>query len=589
VLHRALVIAFVATLASTLTTNPAAAVAAPSADGLLVVGLSGGDLSDLTDAVGGLRGVRSIDVVEELDVALVEVEDADLAAVARSLEDAPGVESVQLDARVQIDQTPNDPGWSQQWGPASIGAPAAWDLTTGSSTTVIAVIDTGVTVSPDLTGRVLPGKDLVNNDADATDDQGHGSHVATVAAAMGGDGVGIAGICWTCQILPVKVLDSAGSGYLSDVAEGIVWAADNGADVINLSLGGATGSTMLTNAVAYAAVRGVVLVGAAGNNGSTSKSYPGAVEPVIAVAASNSAQGLYSFSQRGSSWVDVAAPGCNRASGRSMLVDFCGTSSAAPVVAGVVGLLRSARPELSAPAIRAALESTTKPLTLADVSANGVVDARRSLDALAAAVTPSPALVVTPDVVPPSVSFGAPDSIGQGALGVDVSAGDDRDLAAVELTVNGQLLARTDLSGLSATTRLTFDSAAYPDGSVLVSVTVLDRAGNAASAGPAAVRIDNARPVAVMAGPNGARVRSSVTVMPSASDGSGIRAMLVAANGKWVALIPGGAPTPVMVPTRTRGPVRIASLVLDNAGRVSISNVITVNAQGVGRSARSRL
>ncbi len=585
--RRAVVIACVAAVASTLTTSSAGAAGAPSTDGVLVVSLAGGGLSDLEDALAGVRGIRSVDVVPALDVGLVELEDVDLAGVARSLRDLPGVESVQLDGHVQIDRIPNDPAWSQQWGPASIGAPAAWDLTTGSAATVIAVIDTGVTVSPDLIGRVLPGKDLVNDDADATDDQGHGSHVATVAAAAGGDGAGIAGICWACQILPVKVLDATGSGYLSDVAEGIVWAADNGADVINLSLGGATGSTMLSNAVAYAAARGVVLVGAAGNNGSTAKSYPGAVEPVIAVAASNSTRGLYSFSQRGSSWVDVASPGCNRASGRGQLVDFCGTSSATPVVAGVVGLLRSARPELSAPAIRAVLEATTQPLTLADASAFGVVDARRSLDALPNAV-PSPALVVTPDLIPPSATVGVTDSIGQGVVGVDIAATDDRELAAAEMSVNGVVAATADLSGPSAGTRLTFDSAGFGDGSVQIAVTVLDRAGNATTVGPTAVRIDNLRPVALIAGPNGARVRSSVTVRAAAADGSGIRAMLIAANGRWVALVPGGASTSVVVPTRSPGPVRIASVVVDNAGRVSLSNVITVTAQGVGRSAKSR-
>jgi len=163
---------------------------------------------------------------------------------------------------------PNDPVYPNQWGPKKIGMEDAWAVTTGADSAVIAVVDTGVDPSyPDLAAKVLPGLDFVDNDANAFDEHPdrHGSFVALVAAAMGNDATGMAGHCWQCKILPVRVLDENGLGDTGRLAAGIAWAADHGADVINLSLAGPASSSTLENAVAYAQARGVAVVAAAGD------------------------------------------------------------------------------------------------------------------------------------------------------------------------------------------------------------------------------------------------------------------------------------------------------------------------------------
>jgi putative cell wall-binding protein len=252
---------------------------------------------------------------------------------------APGPQEYPVHA---VGLVPDDPYYPDQWGPKKIGMEDAWAETTGASSTVIAVIDTGVDPTyPDLAGKVLPGWDFVDNDADAFDEHGHGSYVALVVAAMGNDATGMAGHCWQCKILPVRVLDENGNGDTGGVASGIVWAADHGADVINLSLAGSSSSSTLENAVSYARARGIMLVAAAGNQTSagqdpTQPQYPAALPGIVSVAASDPDDNLYSWSYRGASWVQVTAPGC--IVGDNGLDDPCGTSFASPVVAGVLGL-----------------------------------------------------------------------------------------------------------------------------------------------------------------------------------------------------------------------------------------------------------
>jgi thermitase len=240
------------------------------------------------------------------------------------------------------DVIPNDPGWVYQYNMVAIHAPAGWDWTTGSGWVNIAILDTGVDLyHPDLMYKNLPGWDFVNNDSIPQDDNGHGTHVAGIAAASSNNGIGVAGVNWGANILPVKVLNSSGGGTYANVAAGITWATDHGAQVINLSLGGSFPSLVLENAVNYAYDRGVILVAATGNAGVGSVLYPAAYPPVIAVAATDSTNTRASFSNYGPQ-VDVAAPGASIYSAfpgggygyRS------GTSMAAPHVSGLAAILR---------------------------------------------------------------------------------------------------------------------------------------------------------------------------------------------------------------------------------------------------------
>jgi subtilisin family serine protease len=249
---------------------------------------------------------------------------------------------------------PNDPSWSQQWSLSKLHLPAAW-AAAPESPIVVATVDGGVNgAQPDLAGAFTSGYDFVNHDDNPTDDNGHGTAVAGIIAARTGNGTGVAGICPRCTIMPVKVSDSAGRAWMSDVAAGIVWAADHGARVINVSIGGQQ-SDDLAGAVRYAHDRGIVIVAAAGNGGPADPVYPAAYPEVISVAGVDENDHLYNWSTFGP-WVRAAAPGCNTTTMMGGGYDnFCGTSSASPVVAGLAGLALSVAPNASAAAVEHAL------------------------------------------------------------------------------------------------------------------------------------------------------------------------------------------------------------------------------------------
>jgi hypothetical protein len=299
-----------------------------------------------------------------IDASVIEVQDGQTSEAIASLEAAPSVEYVEPEVLLEAtDVSPNDSLWSQQWGPKLVRAPAAWEATRGSASVVVAVLDTGVDAGhADLRGAVVPGFDLVNNDTNPNDDNGHGTAAAGIIAARTNNLQGEAGVCWNCAIMPVKVLGANGSGTTSAIASGILWAVDHGADVINLSLGGTGTTTALADAVAHAESEGVVVVAAAGNNGNTTRFYPAAYPQVISVAGTDSSDSRYDWSNYGS-WVQVAAPGCNVApDAGGGYVNFCGTSSATPVVSGIAGLAYSLEPTLSKSAFEYALRNAAVPV-----------------------------------------------------------------------------------------------------------------------------------------------------------------------------------------------------------------------------------
>ena len=267
------------------------------------------------------------------------------------------------------------------WGAPKIGLPTAWETTTGSRNVVVAVVDTGVELShPDLQGSLVAGWDFVNNDADPQDDQGHGTAVAGIIAARANNGIGIAGYCPNCSIMPVKAIGADGSGTAAHMAAGIIWAADHGARVINMSFALTNAIPEVQRAVEYAHARGVVLVGGTGNSGTAEPTYPAAYPNVIAAAGSDERDVLYPWANFGAS-VDVAAPGCavTTMRGGSYGGGFCGGSAVAPVVSALAGLALSYNPTLGNAQVEQAITSTAVPI--ANVTA-GRVDAARLLSSL---------------------------------------------------------------------------------------------------------------------------------------------------------------------------------------------------------------
>ncbi len=300
---------------------------------------------------------------------------------------------------------PNDPDYSKQWGLQKIQAQFGWDITHGNSNVEIAVVDTGVNYQhPDLSSKISKSVNCTLNscpDYFTLDPDGHGTHVAGIASAITNNSAGVSGTLWDGKILSVKVLDDNGSGYYSWIANGIVWAADNGADVINLSLGGSFSSFTLENAINYAWNKGVVMVAAAGNNGSTSRIYPAYYSNVIAVAATDVSDKKAIFSSYGS-WVDVASPGVSIYStfkdGYGYLT---GTSMAAPYVSGLAGLVKARSPGWSNVQVRQKIESSADQISgTGSYWSKGRINVCRALDCTSASseVTPTPTL--TPTLTP---------------------------------------------------------------------------------------------------------------------------------------------------------------------------------------------
>lgn len=331
-----------------------------------------------------------------------------------------GVEYAEPNRYRETWAVPNDPSFASQWGLAKINCPGAWDRTTGSQNVVVAVIDTGIDLDhPELAPLLVAGWDMVDlgpnptpppgfrfegdfvgRDNDPQDEVGHGTHVAGTIACLSNNGVGVAGVTWSCRLMPVKVLtrivnnananDVRGTGSAADIAAGIRWAVDHGARVLNLSLGGTTDTRVERDAIAYAISQGAVVVAAMGNAFAQGNptSYPAAYPDVIAVGAINSADQKTGFSQTGPH-IDVAAPGLGILSTvwNNGYASMNGTSMASPHVAGVAALILSCNANLSAAQVGDIIRQTARPLrdNPADPVPNntygfGCVDAKAAID-----------------------------------------------------------------------------------------------------------------------------------------------------------------------------------------------------------------
>lgn len=231
---------------------------------------------------------------------------------------------------------------AEQWALGTLRADDAWAVSRGAGQSV-AVLDTGVSPEDDLRANLLAGWDFVDDRADGrVDPSGHGTHIAGIIAAQQGNGLGTAGLAPDARILPVRVLDKQGMGYWSDIAQGIVYATDSGASVLNMSFSATQMNAAMQTAISYAASRGRILVAAAGNDGTAVAHYPAADPRVIAVGASTSGDTIAAFSNRGSH-LELAAPGVGIWSTvPGSLRSDSGTSMATGFVSAAAALLRSA-------------------------------------------------------------------------------------------------------------------------------------------------------------------------------------------------------------------------------------------------------
>ena len=304
----------------------------------------GTPLSEKWEYVNRIGGTI-VERIDELEIWVVDVPES----FGMNFTFDSDVELVEQDFFVSVafDNPPNDPDYDRQWALPHIQAETAWSEVDDLEAITVAVIDTGVCMShEDLVGRVLDnGYDFVDNDDDPEDVFGHGCSVAGIIAANIDNGIGIAGFAPNASILPVRVLGPSGSGSMADVAAGIVYAADNGADIINLSLGSMVGSQVTKDAVDYAVGEGVTVIASAGNSGGTLPGYPARYENVVAVGAIDPNGGRSSFSNKGG---DIWAPG--REVHTIYLDDgykaLNGTSFSAPYVSAMAAVLEGMSQEL---------------------------------------------------------------------------------------------------------------------------------------------------------------------------------------------------------------------------------------------------
>jgi subtilisin family serine protease len=368
-----------------------------------------------------LRRERSTDVGGTLDLGRTYRIRLDLGT-GQSVDEAlaayrsrADVEYAERNPIISICAMPSDPLSGEQWALPMIRAPDAWDTCRGDREIIVAVIDTGV----DYTHRDLQGNLWVNeaegngvagvdddgngyiddirgynfaaDDADPADDHGHGTHCAGTIAAVGNNGLDIAGVCWNARIMPLKVLASDGEGSVADAVPAIYYAVANGADVISISWGGDESSETLKEAVAYADRKGVIVVSAAGNKGSDIRYYPAAYPEVVSVTATDASDRRWYLANYGD-WVDLAAPGRDILSLRAtqtargtardpFTTRMSGTSMAVPQVSGACALLRSANPFLTCDEVHEILTKTVDPIEKGICASDGRLNVYQALRA----------------------------------------------------------------------------------------------------------------------------------------------------------------------------------------------------------------
>ncbi|MEJ5199044.1 MAG: malectin domain-containing carbohydrate-binding protein [Anaerolineae bacterium] len=348
--------------------------------------------------------------IPALHALVLEVPEDRQEALMAYLKTSPAIRYVERNYLAAGAYVPADPDYAdpiKSYGLRKIAAESAWDVITGTATITVAVVDSGLSMAhPEFAGRIVPGWDFVNADNNPSDDQGHGTHVTGIIAAAMDNGLGLVGVAPAVSILPVKVLNAMNTGSWADIAAGIVYAADQGAQIINLSLGGPVDDAILLDAVRYAAGKGALLVAAAGNVPDGGAFYPASYPEVMAVGATDSNDARWTSCNYGD-YLEVMAPGANiwstywTSSNGATFAYKTGTSMSAGYVSGLAALLLSANPQLAAADLRQIIRQSADDLGdpgWDPLFGEGRINAGRALGTAAtwAPATPTPAATFTP-------------------------------------------------------------------------------------------------------------------------------------------------------------------------------------------------
>lgn len=495
-------------------------------------------------------GLTLLETIPELGVEVVSAPVGAERSTAQLLGGRSDVEYAETNGLYYALAVPNDTYYRQsyQWYLPLINAPAAWDISTGSDTVIVANLDTGVdNAHPDLKAKLLSGYNAITRVAGTTsykDDQGHGTFTSGISAAVSNNNAGIAGVSWGAKILPVKVLNSSGAGSDTNIAAGIRWAADNGAKVINMSLGGTGASQTAINAVNYASDKGCLILAAMGNEfmeGNPTE-YPAAYPKVMAVGATTETDERSSYSNTGPH-ISVTAPGgdvleendqnirhyifssfWNKTNRTSGYVGAVGTSAATPVVAGLAALLWSVSPNATAAQIRSAIEESAVDLGAAgkdDDFGYGRIDALAAVQKIQESIGES-------DLTPPTATITAPaaNATVSGAVTIKGSVSDDKALKSYQVQFGAGTgpTSWTNIGAAGTTpvsaggTLANWNTSSLTDGKYTLRVTAQDVAGNNANSNPITVTVSNVvTTLNIRANPTVVKAGGRVTVTVSAS------------------------------------------------------------------------
>jgi len=493
-------------------------------------------------------------------------------AQARAFGQHSEVEFAEPDYKYKASAAPNDPSFGTEWHLSKILAPSAWDLTQGSSSVVIAILDSGILAShEDLQNQIVPGWNFQGGNSDTSDVNGHGTMVAGVAAAATNNATGISGVGWNCKIMPLRVSDSSGVTSASMLVAALQYAADHGAKVANISFPASGSSTVASGAQYFMSKGGVVAM----SSGNTAAFDSTADNPyVLSVSATDGNDNVASFSTTGN-FIDLSAPGdgiyttmSNGGYGYGSGTSFC-----APVVAGVAALMYSVNPNLSANQVYNLIKQNADDLGPAGWDPGygaGRVNAYRAV--LAAKNTAGQ------DLVPPAVSFAAPtaSSTVSGMVSVFCSASDNTAVDRVMFYADGTLVG----TAYSPPYSWSWNSGSVVDGSHTLKAVAYDLAGNSGQASEGiTVRntIDTQAPTCTITSPTGGTVSGKFTVAVSASDNVNVMKVDLLVDG-------------VLSQTMTRSPYKFSlnaktwskgghtlqARASDPAGNLGWSQVVTI-------------
>ena len=492
-------------------------------EGELLIGFRAGVGPAGRSALYREHGATFVEEIGEqrLRVVRVRVPAPALEARLAALQRRPEVKFAEKNYVHEPALSPNDPQFPNQWHLPRILAPEAWDTTQGAAGVVIAILDSGVDAAhPEFAGKLVPGYNTYSNNTVTTDQYGHGTEVAGAAGAQTNNGQGIAGVAGAAPIMPVRVTDSSGRATSASLANGIVWAADHGARVVNLSFNSIAGNSTIRTAAEYAVNHGTLVVAASGNCGCVD---PTPENPyILSVSATNEGDGLAGFSSTGP-FVDLSAPGNNIFTTErfGLYGSVSGTSLASPIVAGVAGLMFAANPALTPALVTELLETT---------AVNGGGGYNQSfgwgrVDALAA-VGAAAGYTPPPDTTAPTVAMTAPlaGATVSGTAVVDVTADDNVGVVKVDLYVDGVYF----VTDTSAPYSFAWDTTAVANGSHTLQAVASDAASNSASTTAITVTVSNAPPdttapvVSITAPAAGASVSGTTVVTATATDNVGV-------------------------------------------------------------------